>query len=473
MASTQTTQMLTLLQNAGLSSSAPPIYDLLKRLINISDGLSTDILSVQTALATTTGPTAPDVSGFYSYLTDRNIILAWTSLGAGYTYEIREGATWATANYVTTALGSSVPLNPRVVGSYTFLIKAINQSGSYSAIASSTVVEVPNIGSVSVTNQVISNNILFFWTPPTSSFVIDYYEILRDGILVGRVSGTFFAYFEVVGGTYSYTIRAVDIIGNQSPNEVSATITVGNPTDYINQAESVDTTFAGTKVNAYYESGVGLIAPVNLTETWAEHFSNNSWTTPQDQIDAGFPIYIQPSLSSASYQKVFDFGAAVSSIIADVSYNSIVINGSVTVTCSLETSLDNSTWSAPVSGFSLYSASLRYLRVTLTFTPSNTTHDLIRVFSVTAKLNVKLENDGDIVSAVSTDSGGTTVTFNKSFYTVNSIVATVKQTVQRYVVIDYDYTTVNPTTFKVLVFSDAGVRVSDTVGWHARGILAA
>jgi hypothetical protein len=88
-----------------------------------------------------------------------------------------------------------------------------------------------------------------------------------------------------------------------------------------------------------------------------------------------------------------------------------------------------------------------------------------------ASLVIKLENDGGNISAVSTDVAGTVVTFAKTFHSVRSITATVKQTTTRYIVIDFDYTTVDPTQFLVLVFDSAGARVTETIGWQARGIL--
>ena len=37
-----------------------------------------------------------------------------------------------------------------------------------------------------------------------------------------------------------------------------------------------------------------IIMPV-MTRSWQEHFVDEGWTTPQQQIDAGYPLYIQPA----------------------------------------------------------------------------------------------------------------------------------------------------------------------------------
>jgi hypothetical protein len=47
--------------------------------------------------------------------------------------------------------------------------------------------------------------------------------------------------------------------------------------------------------------------PVNTTETWADHFVNNSWTSPSAQISAGYPYYIQPTLGTSYYEEVLYF----------------------------------------------------------------------------------------------------------------------------------------------------------------------
>ena len=72
------------------------------------------------------------------------------------------------------------------------------------------------------------------------------------------------------------------------------------------------------------------------------------------------------------------------------------------------------------------------------------------------------------VSAVSGDSGGTTVTFAVAFIDVVAITLTPLGTTARYAI--YDFTDApNPTTFKVLLFDSAGARATGTVSWTARG----
>ena len=471
MASKQTTQLLSNLQNSGLSHADPTVYDVIRRLILQMDGLSSDVFSLQSFLPGGTSTVFPaDITNLTYSFTTENIILTWDNLGAGYFYEIREGATWATASYVTTTLTNRVPLDPRVTGSYTFSIKALSSTGVYSSNAVTVIVEVPAIGQIAVTTQVIDNNILFSWSTPTAPFRITHYDIYKGATLLGFVYATFFTYFEVAGGTYAYSIIATDIVGNQSPSEVSATVIVSAPPDYVNQGEITDTGFGGTKDNSAVIGGV-LYFPFDNTITYQDHFDDNSWASPQAQVTAGYTYFIQPTEASGSYTQVFDFASLFANVVANITFSYANLIGTVSIVATLETSIDNATWDTPVVGESVFSASMRYLRVTLDFTPTASGYDFAQMTELKASLVIKLENDGGNISAVSTDVAGTVVTFAKTFHSVRSITATVKQTTTRYIVIDFDYTTVDPTQFLVLVFNSAGARVTETIGWQARGIL--
>jgi hypothetical protein len=67
-----------------------------------------------------------------------------------------------------------------------------------------------------------------------------------------------------------------------------------------------------------------------------------------------------------------------------------------------------------------------------------------------------------------TDVGGTTVNFNIPFVDVVSIEVTPKGTSP--VIAMYDFTDVpNPTSFKILLFSTSGTRVSGDVSWSVKG----
>ncbi len=94
---------------------------------------------------------------------------------------------------------------------------------------------------------------------------------------------------------------------------------------------------------------------------------------------------------------------------------------------------------------------------------------LTEIVSLQIRLDVKEITDSGTVSCLASDSGGTVVNFNKAFRDVTAIVLTVKQTTERIAIYDF-VDTLNPTSFKILVFNTSGARVNETVSWIARGI---
>lgn len=254
MASSQTTKLLTALQSSGIQTSNPALYQVLRGLLQSVDSVSNDIITIQSVLNPGgVGDLPVDVTGFIATLLSDEIVFSWDSQGPSISYEIRYGSTWSTASYITTTLSNNAIINPLLVGTYTYLIKAINSSGNYSPDATSVTFSVTPIGSLSVAFQLVSNNILFSWNEPSSVFSIDHYNIYRNSILIGTSPSTFFVYFETTGGTNTYTIQAVDIAGNTNI-AVGPTLTIPSPSDYVLQATLTDIGFTGIpKVNCFAE----------------------------------------------------------------------------------------------------------------------------------------------------------------------------------------------------------------------------
>lgn len=216
-------------------------------------------------------------------------------------------------------------------------------------------------------------------------------------------------------------------------------------------------------------SGNALLACVNTTISWQDHFISNAWATPQAQITAGYAIYVEPSLTTGSYVEVFDFGSIISNIIAVVNWNQTTVVGTVTtVSTTLETSTDGITWSAPTVGTSVFSASLRYVRLTMNFVGASD-KSLAIYNNLQCLLNVHREQDGGQANVFAADVGGTVVSFNKAFKALDALTVTPISTVEQKAVYDFAFP-VNPTTFKVLLFNAAGVRIDGLITWVARGI---
>lgn len=216
----------------------------------------------------------PNVSVFTATTNSRNVILEWTAPSSETLfYEVRVGAVWETASRVTLTANTSAILDPIAVGATTYLVKAINGSGVYSLAAYSVVLTIPAIGLTRLTPSVLTNNVLLYWTIPTSTFDIEYYIIKKGGTEFARIRSTFLAFTELVGGTYVYSVTPVDIAGNIGPL-VSATVLVNDPPDFVLQS-TITSTFAGTKTHAIVEDNNRLLVCIYSGESWQDHFIND------------------------------------------------------------------------------------------------------------------------------------------------------------------------------------------------------
>jgi predicted phage tail protein len=425
----------------------------------------------------TVGKTAPpaDVTGFIATVDPLlGVILNWTNVADIDLdqYQIRVGASWDAGTILTKIKATTFKVGTISGTSQTFWIKAIDTTGNYStnATSASTTISVPT--AVSITAQVVDNNVLLRWTSSTSTLAIDYYEVRRGstwagGTVVGRVSNaTFVTLFETASGAYTYWIAGIDIGGNVGA-QASVVASVNQPPDY-QLFLSVNSTFGGTKTNAVAANGF-LYMAVDTTETVQTHFTSRSWSTPQDQITAGYPYFIQPTGTSAVYEEVIDYGSTLPS--AKVTLTGTWSQGFGASTVVPKISVSNTSSTGPWTDFTgvteVFATTFRYIKIRYDVTASGG-DDIITFSTINVRLDVKQKDDFGVVSAVSTDAGGTTVTFTQSFTDVASIILTPLGTTARYAI--YDFTDVpNPTTFKVLLFDSSGTRISGSVSWAARG----
>jgi hypothetical protein len=272
--------------------------------------------------------------------------------------------------------------------------------------------------------------------------------------------------FETVSGLYTYWVAGVDSAGNVgTPASVSAQ--VNQPPDYLLRA-NVDSTLNGTKTNLAVNGTSGLLATVNTTETWQDHFSSRGWSTPQDQIDAGYPIYALPSTTTGSYVEEFDFGAILAGTKITSTLTSQAVYGTVTVapTLSVKTA-SGDPYTDYTNQDSIYATNFRYVKVTYAFT-STGNDDLLNISALNVRLDVKLRSDTGTGTANAADVGGTTVNFNVAFIDVEGISVTPSGTTARIAIYDF-VDAPNPTSFKVLLFDTAGTRVTGPFSWQARG----
>jgi hypothetical protein len=406
-------------------------------------------------------------ANFVVFSTGSTLRFTWTEAVGAVQYEIRKGTTWETATFVTRTVGLRSDIDPEIYGDHFYMIKSINSAGLYSALSNVANINIPQIPAVTINSTVIDNNILLSWNTPTSAFNISHYILKRNGTEIGLVTSTFVALFEPLSGTYIYSVIAVDIAGNVG-TEATLSVEVNQPPDF----ELHDSRFSdlsGTRVNVHLELGK-LVASYTSGVSWANHFLSRGWDSIQDQLDAGYPLYFQPTELTGSYEEVIDYGVVIQSTIVTILYNLTQLAGSTAVVIKMAVSPDNITYTSFVAGASQFYASLRYLKFRLEFTGADD-HALALINNINILLTVKRENDGGTVSALSTDVGGTVVTFNKPFKDVESITVSVLDPTSAFIA-TYDFVDVpNPISFTVYAYTTAGVRISKTISWKARGII--
>lgn len=407
---------------------------------------------------------------FTHEFTPITVRLFWSEVPDAFGYEVREGTDWDTSNFVFRNNSVQADIPPLPVGTHVFLIKTINSAGVYSDTARAQNITIPPLGSITIDKQVIDNNVLLRWTAPTSIFRILHYEVKKEDSILGLVDATFFSIFENVAGFFTYSVTPIDVAGNRGPT-AEVTVEVLSPPDYALQDTRVSD-LNGTRINVLKDLGKPSLFACIDVHTWAEHFERRFWNTIQDQINAGYPIYIQPTALTGSYTEIIDYGVVIHNTIVTTTWNQTnwTPGNEVQVNVKMAVSNDGISYTTPTYGASQYFGELRYLQLTLEFTAPNDAA-LIELYNLTLSLNVKRENDGGEINALASDVGGTTVYFTKEFRDVESITCTTKSVTEPYVVI-FDFVDIpNPTFFKVFVFDTTGNRVTKVVDWKARGIV--
>lgn len=425
------------------------------------------------ATATTLTVQAPSAVSASGSISGKDYTLAWTPADAAYGidhYEVRYGGTWETGTLVASASTLSLTAAVDWLGSRTFWVAAVDLAGNVGASTSAEVVITPPSAPLMVA-EVIDNNVLLRWQASQGTLPIDHYEIRRGASwstadVVGTVSALFTVLFESAGGVYTYWIAGVDSAGNVGAT-YSLIATVSQPPDYILYTDQ-DSAFTGTKTGIVDDNGAMLL-PINTTETWEQHFTNRGWDQPQDQVDAGYPIYAQPAGASAEYEEVIDYGTTLASTKVTLTVDVTHIAGAVSIIPTISVSNDSATgpWTDYMGQFAVYAANFRWVKIRLQASSSGV--DLARITRINLKLDYKLRNDAGMGYADATDSGGTPVNFNVQFVDVNALTVTPQGTsgvIAVYDFVDSPY----PTSFKVLLFNTSGDRVSGSFSWSAKGV---
>lgn len=327
------------------------------------------------------------------------------------------------------------------LGNRVFTIRVVDINAKISTGTTLNVTKLAPNPPTNYRSQVIDNTMMLYWTlPARTTLPIDHVKLKKgatwaSAIDIGEKKGEFTTVLELSAGNYTYWVATVDTDGNES-TPISLTTQVNEPPDFIFNSQ-FNSTLSATRVNAAQElSSTSLILPVNTTETWEQHFLSRSWTTPQDQINAGFPIYVQPGVLNGSYQEVFDFGTVLASSQITVNTQGSIISGAITTAIRIEISLNNSTWSIVSENNLAFATNFRYVRVTFSVVGANNTA-IYRLDSLTVRLDAKQKTDSgnNVVSA--SDTNGTLVNFGREFIDVTSITVSPQSTTPVYAVYDF------------------------------------
>lgn len=419
-----------------------------------------------------TGKSQPpsDVQNASIDIEDRNLIIQWDAISdadvAG--YEVRKGLSWNTSTFVAYVDTTSWSRPADVTGSHKWLIKAVDTSGLYSLNAKAATIMISPPYDVTVTAQVIDNNVLLKYSAVKGTLPIDEYEIERGGEVVGSSSSTFAAIYEDSSGQYTYNVTAIDIAGNRSGTG-SFTATVNQPPDYVLNAR-FDSDFSGTKTNAHVDDVGRLIMLTDGGQTWGDYLTNtSSYTTLASEVSAGYTHWLTPTNNAtAVYQETYDYGAILAATLISITPSVYRKVGTPTITPKIEVSTDNSTWTEYNGVYSIYATSFRYVRFTLTVVPDDD-NDQVIYSKIEFKLDSKLKSDALSGYANAGDADGTEFNFNIPFVDITAITCTpASGSTAAYALYNF-VDTPYPTSFKVLLLDIDGNRVSGNFSAAIRG----
>ncbi|CAH1208194.1 hypothetical protein PAECIP111893_02856 [Paenibacillus plantiphilus] len=141
---------------------------------------------------------------------------------------------------------------------YSYTIKAVDTIGQKSAFSAAVAVTTGNGGTQDQLPTVPTNvqgtavgttTVNLTWSPSTDDKGVASYEIYRNGTLKGSSTSTSYSDTTVANdNTYSYTVRAVDTIGQKSAASAPATVKIGNG----GQQPQAGSPFSWDNANVYF-----------------------------------------------------------------------------------------------------------------------------------------------------------------------------------------------------------------------------
>lgn len=403
------------------SGTGPRTYYL--KAIDSDNKYSTEARQITYTVMAPPNPTVYDAEFADTSLTAATVTLYWDPVDT----------VFGVKGYEVTYNGSSELINATTItlpanwlGDRNFTIKTVDNLNNKSVGAVIVATKLPPNPATNFRAQVIDNNVLLYWnlpaktTLPLSHVSIRKGETWETAEVIGDKDGTFTSISELVGGIYKYWLTVVDTDNNMSL-PVSLSATVSQPPDFVFNAEYIST-FSGTKVNCVFDSELNnaVVLPVNTTETFATHFTDRSWTSPNSQIAAGFPVYIQPGDTSGYYEETFDYGTILGSSQITLTLGGQNVVGTPNVVITISTSTDNVSYTSFSGTNSVFATNFRYVRIRISVS-QNVVGEIYRISSINVRLDAKQKSDAGTVAVSSLPTLGTYVNFNKEFIDIESI----------------------------------------------------
>ncbi|WP_243546364.1 TipJ family phage tail tip protein [Pseudodesulfovibrio tunisiensis] len=415
-------------------------------------------------------PAQPSVAATIS---GTNILLSWSRPSSSFALsgcEVLYGPDLASAESVDAGLISTSRQFPGAAGCHRFWVRYTDAAGNTGPAASVDMTIIAP-GAVLVTQQVIDNNVLLYWTEPeTGTFPVSNYivrsgETLETSMMLGTVDARFISHFESQGGSYTYWVAAVDTSGNEGAF-ASVSATVSQPPDYV-LLYDYDSPLGGTATRFIMEGGE-LIGPA-FDETWQEHFSRCGQTTMQDFADAGFPLYLLPNATSAVYEEEIDYGTVLSGSKITVTPTMQALTGAPSATCRIEVrAATDEAWRLVADDWQGYATAFRYLRVTVSVISDG--RGAVRISGLNIRYDIKQRKEGGMMQCLASHSEGTPVTFADSYVDIQAIAVTPKAgSAARYALYDF-VDEPNPTGFSIYLYNASGARVDGEASWSIIGV---
>jgi len=334
------------------------------------------------------------------------------------------------------------------VGSQAPVINIVNAYSDLSA--------PPNI----LTFQVSQNQafIEFLWQEPASELT---YEI-REGsswdnasIVATKLSGFKYTATGAQIGTKYYYIKAINKKGVYSDTAKLCAITITDINSNVVVTDDLISDYASATLTNCFVSQSRLIP--NASVNWANIGNWSNTGQYYEQLDNNWGANV---IDGAIYEsKVYDLGVSLNSNIS-VNYNLFSISTENSLTIEWKYSVDNVTWT-DYATFNAGTYEFIYYKFKITINSPNNLFCSLNQFYIIVDVPDLIQS-GNSTSSVS---GDTTITFDKTYYIVPKIVATIENAANGDFV---KYTNVTVNSFDYSIYNGAS-RVSKTIHWHSMG----